>query len=428
VTQFSLRFTIFVILLFAPVSSFSSTDTDLTDKSEIYKQLEIFSSVLATLESSYVTEIDSKHAVEGAIKGLLTSLDPHSGYLSPEEFKDFQQKAFGSFSGIGIEVTTHNGELIVIAPIDNTPAARSGIKAKDKIVEIDGEKTRELGAHKAIQKLRGPQGTKVQLKIERENKAELIELVIIRENIPTKSVHFIDLEPGLIYSRITNFQGNTSYDYIKLLNEAKKEQTIKGLILDLRNNPGGLLSQAISISDIFLKEGEIVTTKSRNPSQNQSFRAHNVGENNEFPVVLLINGGTASASEIVAGALQAHNRALVVGTRSFGKGSVQNVIPLPNGAGLRITTAHYYTPNKDSIQAVGITPDIEVIYQDSKPAKKEKSVKETDLNNHLKNPASKKKKKKGRVETKQLLANDNQLKTAFALLKGIALYSEKTDK
>ncbi len=419
------------LLLFLFLSSVLNTSaaTQQDNEPDIYQQLEIFSSVLANLEQSYVTEINSKEAIESAISGLLSSLDPHSSYLLPDEFKNFQQETFGSFSGIGIEVTTENNELTVIAPIDDTPGARAGIRARDKIVEINGFKTSEIGPHKAIQKLRGPQGTKVTIKIKRKSRNKLVELTITRENIPTKSVYFVTLEPGFIYTRITSFQGNTSYDYTKMLDEAKKTDKVKGLILDLRNNPGGLFNQAISISDLFLKSGEIVSTKGRNPSQNQSFKAHDVGEKNDFPIAILINGGTASASEIVAGALQAHNRAMVVGTQSFGKGSVQSILPLPNGAGLRMTTAHYYTPNDVSIQAVGITPDIEVVYQEPASTQASRPLKEADLSNHLKNPDKKNSAKQAETapEIKDMLATDNQLKTALTLLKGISTYAGRSE-
>lgn len=415
-----------LLLLFLylfPTSLFASEPEE--NNQEIYKQLEIFSSVLATLENNYVKEIDTSAAIDGAIRGLITTLDPHSGYLTPEEFNDFKQETFGSFSGIGIEVTTKDNGLTVIAPIDNTPGDRAGIKAQDQIIEIDGEKTSDLGAHKAIKKLRGPQGSKVKITIKRKNVDKLIHLEITRAYIPTKSVNFVNLGDGLVYTRITNFQGNTSHDYSNKLEEQKNKQQIKGLILDLRNNPGGLLGQAISISDLFLKKGEIVSTKGREEEQNQSFLAHDVGEKNDFPVVVLINGGSASASEIVAGALQAHGRAMILGTQSFGKGSVQNIIPLPNGAGLRMTTAHYYTPNGISIQAVGITPDIEVqLTNEDSTKNRDKSITEADLSNHLENPNTNSVAttiKKG-DQSEFLLKHDNQLKTAFDLLRGINLY------
>lgn len=418
-------FTFFLLLTYLFPAHIQASTSD-ENEPDVFKQLEIFSSVLATLENHYVNEIDTDEAINGAIRGLLATLDPHSGYLTPEEFDEFQQETFGSFSGIGIEVTTKDNGLTVIAPIDDTPGDRAGIKAQDKIIEIGGEKTTDLGAHKAIKKLRGPQGTKVKITIKRVNVDKPIQLEITRAYIPTKSVHFVQLGTGLIYTRITNFQSNTSHDFSKKLEKEKKNQFIKGLILDLRNNPGGLLGQAISISDLFLKSGEIVSIKGRDSEQNQSFQAHDVGEKNDFPIVVLINGGSASASEIVAGALQAHGRAVILGTQSFGKGSVQNIIPLPNGAGLRMTTAHYYTPNDVSIQAVGITPDIEInVTTISTPQKSSINVTEADLSNHLKNPnsSSVSKSVKNEKQANLLLQNDNQLKAAFNLLKGINLYT-----
>ncbi len=419
----------FFFFVFLLLSQPASAEISQADKETTYKQLELFSNILSILQENYVEEINTKEALNGAIRGLLYSLDPHSAYLSPESFKDLQDETRGSFSGIGIEVTIKNDMLTIVSPIADTPADQAGLKANDVILEIDGKKTKNMGPYEAIEKLRGVAGTSVILSIYREGWDELKKMTIKREVIPVQSVKAEFLSPRFVYSRITKFQSHTSSEFKTKLQQLKNEQQIDGLILDLRNNPGGLLHQAVSIADIFLEKGKIVYTKGRKTDQNTVFTAHASGEKRQYPLVILVNEGSASASEIVAGAIQAHKRGIIVGTQTFGKGSVQTIIPLPDGAGLRMTTATYYTPDDRSIQALGITPDVEVPFVacvvPEKPKTEKKLVKEADLTNHL--PGLKQEKgKKVDNETSKLeerLQQDNQLRTAYNIVKSLNLFT-----
>lgn len=423
---------LFLLLFFlsSPVLAENTED----DKTATYKQLEIFSNVLSILQENYVEEIDTKEVVNGGIRGLLFSLDPHSSYMPPENFKDLQEETRGSFSGIGIEVTIKNGLLTVVSPIADTPADLAGLKANDTIIEIDGMNTKNMGPDEAINKLRGPAGTDVTLSIHREGWDNLKVITLKREMIPIQSVKAEFISPGFVYTRITNFQSHTTADFKEKLQALKKKHQIDGLILDLRNNPGGLLNQAISIADIFLNKGTIVYTKGRREDQNNIFIAHDNGEKKMYPLVLLVNEGSASASEIVAGAIQAHKRGIIVGTRTFGKGSVQTIIPLPDGSGLRMTTAKYYTPDDRSIQAQGITPDVEIPFIPCVPTQKAtpsaKLIKEEDLAGHLpgspKETASDQEKTAEKLEER--LQTDNQLRTAYNILKSLTLYYEFNKK
>ncbi|NOR26535.1 MAG: PDZ domain-containing protein [Desulforhopalus sp.] len=416
-------------LLFLPASpvmaEFSQEESAAT-----YKQLEIFSNVLSILQDNYVEEIDTKEVLNGAIRGLLFSLDPHSSYMPPENFKNLQEETRGSFSGIGIEVTIKNDLLTVVSPIADTPADQAGLKANDTIIEIDGANTKDMGPYEAIKKLRGPAGTEITLSIHREGWDNLKVITLKREIIPLQSVKAEFISPGFAYTRITNFQSHTTSDFKSKLNELKGKHRLNGLILDLRNNPGGLLHQAISIADIFLNKGTIVYTKGRRKDQNNRYIAHVNGEKRMYPLVILVNEGSASASEIVAGAIQAHKRGIIVGTRTFGKGSVQTIIPLPDGAGLRMTTAKYYTPDDRSIQALGITPDVEIPFiaclQPEEPQSKRKLIKEVDLDNHLPGSQTEKETDKERdaVKLKERLRTDNQLRSAYNILKSLNLFYE----
>ena len=336
---------IFPLLLISSHKVFGSTD----DMQEAYKNLEIFSNVLSIVQQNYVDDIDTQETIEGAIKGMLSSLDPHSSFLKPDDFKELQVETKGSFSGIGIEITTKDNMLTVVSPIEDTPAFKAGIQAGDRIIKIEGESTKDMSLIEAVKKLRGQKGSEVTISIHREGWTDLQDFTIIRDVIPIHSVRSNILEPGYGYIRVTNFQRNTSNDLQASLEELLKEGPLRGLVLDLRNNPGGLLDSSVKIVDIFLDEGIIVSTKGRLKDQNMEFSAHGGGPEYDFPIVILINSGTASASEIVAGALQDHNRALILGTQSFGKGSVQTIIPMAAGSGLRLTTARYYTPNGTSI-------------------------------------------------------------------------------
>ncbi|MDO9042364.1 MAG: S41 family peptidase [Desulfocapsaceae bacterium] len=434
------------------------------ERNSTYQQLETFANVLSILQENYVDDINSKKVMEGAISGMLLSLDPHSSYLKPEDFKELQEETEGSFSGIGIEITIEEGILTVVAPIEETPAARVGLKAKDMIIKIDGEPTQNMNSLDAIKKLRGIAGTKVILAIHREGWEDLKDFTLTRENIPLHSVKDSFLEPGLAYIRITSFQSQTTKDVKDALQKLQGQQPINGLILDLRNNPGGLLDQAVSVADIFLDGGLVVYTKGRVKEQNMTFQAHSNGGKNLFPLVVLVNEGSASASEIVTGAIQDHKRGIIVGTKTFGKGSVQTILPLPEGAGLRMTTARYYTPNGRSIQATGITPDVEVPLADNKDTTKKNSpqvtIKEADLKNHIPNPDQTQESKqtpapKTEKEQSPVLRNepdnaekpalkpapvdssdtvetpmdkDNQLRSALSILKSLNIYSTAENK
>jgi carboxyl-terminal processing protease len=425
--------TAFSLLLVASVfSGVALADISQKEKENTYKQLEIFANVLSILQENYVEEIDTEKAVDGAIQGLLLTLDPHSSYLKPEEFQDLQEETSGAFSGVGIEITIKDGILTVVSPIEGTPAEKAGIKANDLIVEIDGKKTKDMTSDEAIKLLRGTKGSKVTITIQREGWDNLRPFALTRDIIPLHSVKASFLAPGFAYFRITNFQSHTTRDFKQELADLQKKQTIRGLILDLRNNPGGLLNQAVSISDIFLKQGTIVSTKGRTEDQNMLFSAHDTTDDTGIPMVVLVNEGSASASEIVAGAIQDHKRGVIVGTRTFGKGSVQTIIPLPDGAGLRMTTAKYYTPANRSIQALGISPDVEVPDQDSATAKDGSSssevLREADLKNHF--PG---KEQEGQPpaaadtpapEIKDRLKGDVQLNTALNILKSLDLFSD----
>lgn len=418
-----------LLLVLAPPSSYGEISQK--ERQKTYRQLEIFANVLSILQDNYVEEIDSTETINGAIRGLLYSLDPHSAYLEPEGFKELQEETQGQFSGIGIEVTIKDNILTIISPIEGTPADKAGLKAQDIIVEINGEKTKEMGAMEAIKRLRGEKGSKVTISVYREGWSELKTMTLIRDIIPLQSVKAFFLAPGFAYSRITNFQSHTTDDYRNAVDALGADEEIRGLILDLRNNPGGLLNQAVSVADSFLKEGLIVYTKGRTDDQNMSFKAHATGDEYAYPLVVLVNEGSASASEIVAGAIQAHRRGIIVGTRTFGKGSVQTIIPLPGGAGLRLTTARYFTPDGRSIQALGITPDVEVpftpcnIAADDETSPKAR-LREADLKNHISGSAeeSESAEETGDDDHQKRLARDNQLRTALNILKSLNLYSQ----
>ena len=408
---------------------------------ETYKNLEVFSNVLSIIQQDYVEEINVQDVIEGAIKGMLNSLDPHSSFMKPEDFKELQVETKGSFSGIGIEITIKDGILTVVSPIEDTPAFKKGIEAGDQIIKIEGEFTKDMSLMEAVKKLRGIKGTEVTISIHREGWPELKDITLVRDVIPLHSVRSKTLEPGYGYARITNFQTKTTADLKGALEKLTAGGKINGLILDLRNNPGGLLDQAVKVADLFIDEGVIVSTKGRLKDQNMEFTAHSRGQVYKFPMVVLVNGGSASASEIVAGALQDHKRALILGTQTFGKGSVQTIIPMNDGAGLRLTTARYYTPNGTSIQAKGITPDIIVPLRTAVNDIPEKNhpqfLREKDLRHHLKNgdepPVEENEtdqeingndtKDNTLSEGKETVEKDNQLHIALLILKSLNVFS-----
>jgi carboxyl-terminal processing protease len=418
---------------------------------QVYEHLEIFANIFSILEQNYVEEIDPQEVIQGAIRGMLSALDPHSSYLKPEDFRELQVETTGSFSGIGIEITLQDSTLTVVSPIEGTPAFDAGLRAGDRIIKIGDELTQEMTLMEAVQKLRGPKGSRVTISIHREGWNEVKEFTITREVIPLHSVNAKMLEPGFGYLRITSFQAKTTADLKQALKELEAKNELKGVILDLRNNPGGLLDQAVKVTDIFLDEGVIVSTKGRIKEQNMVFNAQSNGGKHHFPMVVLVNEGSASASEIVAGALKDHGRALILGAQTFGKGSVQTIMPLSEGAGLRLTTARYYTPSGISIQAKGISPDILVptrIADQEQPESTKKNeshrfLREKDLRHHIPNgdePNEKDREyeeKGGQSddnpdEQRQELPleagmkeieNDPQLHTALVLLKGLDVFN-----
>lgn len=356
------------------------------NEEETYKGLKLFSDVIEMVEKNYVDPVDTKDLIQKAIQGMVQSLDPHSQLLPPEAFEELQIDTKGEFGGIGIVISMEKGALTVISPIEGTPAYNAGIKSGDIIIKVDGESTKDMMLWEAVKKMRGPKGETVTISIMREGSSKPMDFSLIRDIIPIESVRHITLKPGYGYVRVTNFQDNTTEDLEAALEKLETENVpLKGLILDLRDNPGGLLNQAIDVSDLFIEKGIIVSIKGRMKKHTKEFKAHPDKKKRSYPMVTLINGGSASASEIVAGALQDHKRSLVLGTTSFGKGSVQTVETLRDGYGLKFTIARYYTPNGVSIQAQGIIPDIEVKQKspDEEFEDESEMLKEKDLKNHL---------------------------------------------
>ena len=325
---------------------------------DTYEKLKVFTEILSLVQSSYVDEVKSKELIYGAVKGMLETLDPHSAFMPPETFREMQVETQGSFGGLGIEITVKDRTLTVVSPIEGTPADHAGIQPGDRIIKIEGQPTKDLTLMDAVRKLRGPKGSKVTITILREGSLEPLDVTLVREVIEVKSVRSKDLGDGIYYVRLSSFQERTSKDLERALEQAQKAGST-ALILDLRNDPGGLLNQAVAVSDMFLDKGQlIVYTQGRVKNQDLRFTAEHSNGFPRWPMVVLVNGGSASASEIVAGALQDWKRAVILGTKTFGKGSVQTVIPLSDGSGLRLTTAKYFTPRGRSIHGTGIMPDI----------------------------------------------------------------------
>ena len=405
-------------------------------KGSDYESIELFTDVMAIVKKSYVEEVDTKKLIYGAINGMLASLDPHSSFMPPDTYKEMKIDTRGSFGGLGIEITIKDGILTVISPIEDTPAYKAGIKAGDQIFKIDDKFTKDLNINDAVKRMRGPKGSTVVLTIMRDTFEKPKEFTLVRDIIQIKSVRSRMLDSGYGYVRIAQFQEKTDEDLSKALHALQEEnkKTLSGLILDLRNDPGGLLDQAVKVADHFVQDGLIVYTEGREKDSKMQFSARKGNKEPNYPIVVLINGGSASASEIVAGALQDHKRAVIMGTQSFGKGSVQTIIPLSDDSGLRLTTARYYTPNGRSIQAKGITPDI-VVERLELPKEADKRdtlhLREKDLENHFENEDkdSHKGAEKGVApdETKgkpvslkpeDNLKNDYQVMRALDLLKG----------
>lgn len=392
-----------------------------------YESIELFTDVLAIVKKSYVEEVDTKKLIYGAINGMLASLDPHSSFMPPDTYKELKLDTKGEFGGLGIEISIKDGILTVISPIEDTPAYRAGLKPGDQILKIDDKFTKDLTIMDAVKKMRGVKGTKVNLTIMREGFDKPKEFPLVRDIIQIKSIKFKMLDDGYGYIRIAQFQEKTADDLHKALASLKETSkgNLKGLVLDLRNDPGGLLDQAVKVSETFLDEGKlIVYTEGREKDAQMKFSSRKGEKQPNYPIVALINSGSASASEIVAGALQDHKRAVVMGVQSFGKGSVQTIIPLSDNSGLRLTTAKYFTPSGRSIQAKGITPDIVVERIELAATEKKESMhlREKDLENHFENDKTDKPTEKSEAlplyKTDEQVKNDYQILRALDLLKG----------
>lgn len=401
-----------------------------------FDALKRFSQVLDIVERYYVKETPRPDLVNGALKGMLESLDPHSTVLSKEEFKDMQENTSGEFYGIGVEITMENNQLTVVTPIEDTPADKAGMKSGDIILAVGGKPTMEMTLQEAVSHIRGAKGSEVVLTILHRNAKDPVDLRIKRDAIPLISVKSRELEPGYYWIRLTRFSERTTQELVDALDAAKRKGPLRGIVLDLRNNPGGLLDQAVSVSDVFLNKGVIVSMRGRQEETAREYTAKPQASDVDAPLVVLVNAGSASASEIVAGALGDQKRALLIGERTFGKGSVQNIIPLSDGSGLKLTVALYYTPSGRSIQAEGIMPDLEIPFETPKepatPLTSLRLLREKDLNKHLEKTDGDKNKKtaKKKVETpapdgqplpeaKEFLERDNQLRMGLQFVKSL---------
>ena len=397
-------------------------------------ELRTFTEIFAKIKSDYVEQVDDKELLENAIRGMLEGLDPHSAYLDGDSYKDLQEGTSGEFGGLGIEVGMENGFIKVISPIDDTPAQKAGIKAGDLIIKLDDRSVKGMSLNDAVDIMRGNPGDPITLTIIRESEGKPLVITVVRDIIKTKSVRFETLEPGFGYLRISSFQSHTVEGLRQAIDQLKEDNSgkLKGIVLDLRNNPGGILTAAVGVADMFLNKGMIVYTEGRKKDSKLKFNAKPNAKLPDVPLIVLVNAGSASASEIVAGALQDHGRGIIMGEKTFGKGSVQTILPMNNNAALKLTTARYYTPNGRSIQASGITPDI--IIDKVKISKIEEafgtSVKEADLIGHLDNGQEEApvtegdeelKKDISEEETVPLSSRDYDLYEALNVLKGLAI-------
>lgn len=416
------------LMLVSPLAEAAKQSKAQTEDADTYELLNLFGEVMERAKVSYVEDVSDKKLIESAINGMLSSLDPHSSFLNDQSFKYMSEQTKGKFGGLGIEVTMENGVVKVVSPIDDTPASKAGLKPGDYITNIDGEAVMGMTLNDAVDKMRGKIGSKVKLTIRRINEKPL-EVTLKREEIKIQSVKNSIKADDVVYIRISSFSEDVDTMTAKAIKDAKKKlgDKLKGVVIDVRNNPGGLLDQAVNVSDLFLDKGEIVSTRSRNEEDTVKYTAKEGDIAKGLPIVVIINDGSASASEIVAGALQDHKRAIILGEKSFGKGSVQTVIPLGKYGAMRLTTARYYTPSGRSIQAKGIEPDIEV-----KPAKVEVldtgvGFSEAEFSNALKNETSGDKNSKNADQKKaeaEELAKDYQLSRAIDLVKALGLYNE----
>jgi len=406
-----------MLLIFLAVMFGQGMATD----EERYSPLKRFSQVLDLVERYYVQDVDRSEMIQGAINGMLQQLDPHSSFMSQDAFKEMQIDTSGEFTGIGIEISVVDGKLTVVSPIEDTPAFKEGLKSGDHILEINGQSTQDISIMDAVKLIRGPRGTSVDLTILSRDDTMPRVVTIVRDVIPVHTVKLFEIDPGVLLIRLTSFKENTMDD----LREAFKKNgdaTYTGLILDLRNNPGGLLNKAVEVADAFLTEGRIVYTEGKTSQSEMNFEASRTVLDSDTPMVILINAGSASASEIVAGALQDHNRALILGEQTFGKGSVQTIIPLSDGSGIKLTTALYYTPNGRSIQAKGIEPDILVPFVPPSNDKESRMpiVREGDLNRHLEVDSDQQQVPTlPKTQVLEMLERDNQLRMALEMVKAM---------
>lgn len=445
----SRRYWLFItalICIFVVIGAYQAHQFASARENGTYEQLKIFASILDLVQRNYVEEVPPQKLIYGAVQGMLKSLDPHSSFMKPEDYKELQIETKGSFTGIGIEISLKDGILTVVSPIEGTPAYKAGLKANDKILKIEDKTTKDMTLIEAVKLLRGAKGTDVTISIYREGWRRLKNITLTRDVIPIKSVRSRMLEDGYGYIRISNFQNKTTFELKKALRELEKDKGLKGLVLDLRNNPGGLLDQAVKVADVFLEKGLIVYTDGRIKEQKMRFEAHPNRRHRKYPIAVLVNEGSASASEIVAGALQDHKRAIILGIQTFGKGSVQTIIPLEDGSAVRLTTARYYTPNGRSIQAKGIEPDIEVPYMPLEEPKGKDEIfhfpTERDLKGHLLNKDEPNEDKLNSVKDKkdkpeavdsevdneetQTPPMDNQLEEAVRILKAWGIFKQVT--
>ncbi|MEC8463563.1 MAG: S41 family peptidase [Pseudomonadota bacterium] len=408
--------------------AFSSPAVAQENSSETYRQLSLFGDVFERVRSEYVEDVSDEQLIEAAVNGMLSALDPHSSYLSPKNFREMQTQTRGEFGGLGIEVTMENGVVKVVSPIDDTPAFRAGLKSGDLITHLDGEPVQGLTLSEAVEKMRGKVGSDLKLTVRREN-LDPFNVTVTRDIIKIRSVRSRMEGGDIAYVRITSFSEQTTSGVEQSIKSLRKKAKGKlaGVVIDLRNNPGGLLDQSVKVSDAFLDQGEIVSTRSRRPDESRRFNAKAGDITDGLPIVVMVNGGSASASEIVAGALQDHRRAIVLGTRTFGKGSVQTIIPLSGNGAIRLTTARYYTPSGRSIQAKGIEPDILVEQAKVEKITRPGVKREEDLRGRLENPSD----NQIKPDTEQLVKEtdkppeDYQLSRALDLLRGIALYGAR---
>lgn len=404
-----------LLLIFAGIFIGRITMSTPSSEAQGYEELKVFTEAFSIIKRNYVDEVKTKDLIYSAIKGMMGSLDPHSGFLTPEAYKEMQVETKGEFGGIGIQIGIKDNALTVIAPIEDTPAFRAGIKAGDRIIKINGESTRDMSLMDAVNKMRGPKGTKVTITIMREGWESPKDFTLIRDIIHIKSVKSKVVEKGVGYIKLSHFQEQTANDLSIALRELVEKEKITSLILDLRNNPGGLLQSAVEVADQFLEPGKLVVFIKGRTGEKVEYFTEGIRPNYKLPLVVLVNHGSASASEIVAGALKDHRRAIILGTTTFGKGSVQNIIPLSDGSGLRLTTAKYYTPQGISIHGEGITPDIIVKLEAKTPDKERPVLREKDIQRHLQEKSDEVPLETAPIEVEE--KDDLQLKRAIELLK-----------